>query len=194
MQFKKIVLMLALIIPGSAMAQNPWEDLAKRPSTLGIEQGVLNLKPTAFNVQLLKSSQTLASLQPVLDTAFDFSPKKFLRLRSSDGMYQLGDLNLRIKTGDGDWKKYSTATKRAPVTPLSVSKNVLAAADLRNTLPADIPVLVERYWEQDNGALVLRFKIKNRSNTTIEVGALGIPLIFNNIMHETSLDESVYRC
>ncbi|MEJ7560593.1 MAG: DUF5695 domain-containing protein [Pedobacter sp.] len=190
MQFRKIILLLTLIIPVYAMAQNPWENLAKRPSTLGLEQGFLDLKSSAFHIQLLKSSQTLSALRPSSDTAFNFSPLKFLKLRSSDGMYQLGDLNLRIKVGTGDWKKYSTASKRAPVTALPVSKNVLAAADLSNTLPIDIPVSVERYWEQENGALVLRFKIKNKTNTSVEIGSLGIPLVFNNIMHETSLDDA----
>jgi len=190
MQFKKIGFLLSLLIPVIAVAQNPWENLAKRPSTLGIDQGVLHVKSAAFDIQLLKSSQTLSSLHPKSDTAFNFSPEKFLKLRSSDGMYQLGDLNLSIKIGTGDWKKYSTATKRATVTALPVSKDILAASDLSNTLPSEIPVGVERYWEQHNGALVLRFKLKNKSTSTIEIGALGIPLIFNNIMHETSLDEA----
>ncbi|MHA4896848.1 DUF5695 domain-containing protein [Pedobacter sp. PWIIR3] len=190
MQLKKSVLLLSFLFPVVLMAQNPWENLAKRPSTLGVDQGFLNVKCTSFDIQLLKSSQTLVSLRPSSDTAFNFSPEKFLKLRSSDGMYQLGDLNLRIKVGTAEWKKYSTATKRAVVSALPTTGNVLAAADLSNTLPADIPLLIERYWEQENGALVLRFKIKNKSNATIEIGSLGIPLIFNNIMHETSLDEA----
>ncbi|RZK76761.1 MAG: hypothetical protein EOO85_10545, partial [Pedobacter sp.] len=90
-------------------------------------------------------------------------------------------------------ERYSTATKRSAVTALPISGKVLAAANLVNTLPADIPVTIERFWEQDNGGLVLRFKITNKTNEAIEIGSLGIPLIFNNILHEESLDDAHAR-
>ena len=193
MRFKKLVVLLSLLVYGNANAQNPWETLAKKTSTLGLDQGFLNLKSTAFQLKLVKSSQTLAALKPITDTAFNFSPEKFLKTRSSDGAYQLGDINLRIKVAGGEWQKYSTATKRAAVTSLPVSGNTLAAANLANTLPSNIPVEIERYWEQDKGVLVLKFKIKNKSNSELEIGALGMPLIFNNILHEESLDDAHAR-
>lgn len=121
MRFKKLVVLLSLLVYGNANAQNPWETLAKKTSTLGLDQGFLNLKSTAFQLKLVKSSQTLAALKPITDTAFNFSPEKFLKTRSSDGAYQLGDINLRIKVAGGEWQKYSTATKRAAVTALPVS-------------------------------------------------------------------------
>ncbi|RZL15000.1 MAG: hypothetical protein EOO89_15205, partial [Pedobacter sp.] len=193
MRFKNIVLVLLIFASGNAIAQNPWDNLAKRPSTLGLDQGFLNVSSSAFQIKLLKSSQTIAAMKPLTDTAFNFSPEKFLKMRSSDGAYQLGDLNLRIKGASGEWKKYSTATKRGMVVPLPVSGKVLAAAILNNSLPSDIPVLIERYWEQEDGVLILRFKIKNKSAADIEIGSLGIPLIFNNIMHEESLDDAHAR-
>lgn len=193
MRFKNIVVVLLIFASGNAIAQNPWDNLAKRPSTLGIDQGFLNVRSSAFQIKLLKSSQTIAAMKPLSDTAFNFSPEKFLKMRSSDGAYQLGDLNLRIKSASGEWKKYSTATKRGMVTPLAASGKVLAAAILNNSLPSDIPVLIERYWEQEDGVLILRFKIKNKTAADIEIGSLGIPLIFNNIMHEESLDDAHAR-
>jgi hypothetical protein len=193
MRFKNIVVVLLIFASGNAIAQNPWDNLAKRPSTLGIDQGFLNVRSSAFQIKLLKSSQTIATMKPLSDTAFNFSPEKFLKMRSSDGAYQLGDLNLRIKGASGEWKRYSTATKRGMVTPLAASGKVLAAAILNNSLPSDIPVLIERYWEQEDGVLILRFKIKNKSATDVEIGSLGIPLIFNNIMHEESLDDAHAR-
>jgi hypothetical protein len=193
MRFKNIVVVLLIFASGNAIAQNPWDNLAKRPSTLGIDQGFLNVRSSAFQIKLLKSSQTIAAMKPVSDTAFNFSPEKFLKMRSSDGAYQLGDLNLRIKGTSGEWNRYSTATKRGMVTPLAASGKVLAAAILNNSLPSDIPVLIERYWEQEDGVLILRFKIKNKSATDVEIGSLGIPLIFNNIMHEESLDDAHAR-
>lgn len=57
---------------------------------------------------------------------------------NGDGFYHLGDLNLRLKSGDGDWRDYSTAAARRPVEALPASAPVLAAADLAATLPEDI--------------------------------------------------------
>jgi hypothetical protein len=190
MPYRFITAVLLFIVYGKAIAQNPWDNLAKKPSTLGIEKGFINVTSSAFHVKLLKSSQTLVALKPVTDTAFNFSPEKFLKMRSSDGAYQLGDLNLKIRVNEGEWKKYSTAFKRGEVTALPASGKVFAASNLANTLPSDIPVSIERYWEREGSMLILRFKIKNKSNTALEIGSLGIPLIFNNIMHEESLDDA----
>jgi len=184
---------LAILVSEISMAQNPWDQLSKRPATLGIEQGYMNFKTSNFKVKLLKSSQTLAGLVPLADTGFNYSPEKFLKSRSSDGLYQLGDLNLRLRFKGGEWKKFSSATKRAPVTALPVTDKTLAAASLKPTLPLDIPLAIERSWEQENGVLVLKFKITNSSKSEIEIGSLGIPLIFNNILHDETLDDAHAR-
>jgi len=94
------------------------------------------------------------------------------------------------KEGETEWTRYSTATRRQPVEKLAVSGFVLAAANLANTLPATIPVTVNRYWETDQGDLVLRFEITNTSSVPVEIGSLGIPLIFNNILEGKTLDEA----
>ena len=188
--FKIRVSLLLTLLSTAAIAQSPWENLSKRPSTLHLEQGYINVKSRDFSLKLVKSSQTLAGLKPLSDTVFNFSPEQFLKQRSSDGMYQLGDINLKVKTPGGDWKRYSTATKRASVSAIQVSGQVFAAANLSNTLAEDIPLTIIRYWEQQDGDLILRFKLVNKSNAEVEIGSLGIPLIFNNIMHEASLDEA----
>jgi len=175
----------------TASAQSPWDKIAKRPSTLGLENGLLTFTIPEFTLQLVKSSQTVAALHPNSEKTFDFTPGDRLQLRSKDGMYQLGDLNIRLKThGDTAWRKYSTAAKRGPVTAISVSDSVLAAADLAGTLPADIPLQIQRYWKVINGQLVLQFEIKNKSSDTVEIGSLGIPMIFNNIMDDETLEDA----
>jgi hypothetical protein len=40
------------------------------------------------------------------------------------------------------------------------------------------------------GELALRFELENRSDGAVEIGALGMPMAFNNILHERSLDEA----
>lgn len=181
-----------LILSGDHLfAQSPWAALAKRPSTLGLEKGFATYSAGSFNLKLVKSSQTVAGLQPKTVKDFDFVPAEHLKLRSADGLYHLGDINLRLRSGAGkEWKSYSTATKRSPVKAIPVSGNILAAANLATTLPADIPVEIKRFWEMQNGNLVLRFTLKNKSGKPLEIGALGIPMIFDNILEGRSLEQT----
>jgi len=191
---KKIKL-FALIIGctfavNNLQAQEYWDKIKAKKSTLEIDKGFLNLSTKSFELKLVKASQTVAALSPVTDKTFYFTPGERLSIRDKDGLYQLGDINLRIKAVDGSWKSYSTAAKRASVTPLNVSGNVFAAADLSNTLPADIPLTIKRFYEQKDGNLILRFEIANKSATVQEIGALGVPMVFNNILEGKTLDET----
>jgi len=176
--------------------------------TLGLEEGLLGFETPALDLQLVRSSQTVAALKPQGAGDFDFTPGDWLERRNQDGYHHLGDLTLRLRTGaSGEWAEYSTAASRRPVDPLptgrvgpgagaifggdgGTSDIILAAADLGPTLPTDIPLRVRRYWEVVDGELALRFELENRTETTVEIGALGLPMIFNNILHERSLDEA----
>src|SRR5690606_12462178 len=114
-----------------------------------------------------------------------------LEARAKDGLYHLGDLNFRVRSdGDTAWRSFSTAAKRAPVATLAASGYILAAADLAPTLPADVPLAVKRYWQSVDGHLVLRFELANKTAAPLEIGALGIPMIFNNILQDKHLDEA----
>ncbi len=106
-------------------------------------------------------------------------PGDLLTERSQNGYFHLGDITLRLRTeGSTDWKNYSTSSARTPVKTLPASANVLAAADLTPTLPADLTLRITRTWAVDEGKLVLRFAMTNISKKAVQVGALGIPMIF----------------
>ena len=179
-----------LIFALTSNAQSYWSKLEEQKPTLGIAEVYQKFETPYFQLKLVKASQTIASLKPVENSNFDFTPSDRLEIRDKDGAYHLGDINLRLRFSDSEWKSYSTAVKRAPVTPLVPSDSILAAADLANTLPTDIPVNIKRYYEIVEGQLVMRFEIKNTSTKTIEIGALGIPMIFNNILEGKSLIET----
>jgi hypothetical protein len=160
-----------------------------------LSQGTVDYETPEFTLTLVRSSQTVAALKPKGASDFDFTPGDLLTTRSRDGYFHLGDISLRLKTeGSGDWKNYSTSLARTPVRVLAASKNVLAAADLTPTLPADFPLQITRSWALDSGKLVLRFELKNASSKAIQIGALGIPMIFNNVLNERSLDEAHAKC
>ena len=170
-----LVVSILIISTNSIFSQPRVTD--NRPATLGIEQGVVSFETPSFKLELLKSSQTVSSLQTADTEKFDFTPHDLLEKRNKDGYYHLGDLNFRIKTEpNGHWESFSTAAMRASVKSLiPENASVLAAADLANTLPESSPLQVIRYWEKAGNDLALRFKLKNISNQPVEIGALGIP-------------------
>jgi len=160
-----------------------------------LAEGLVTLESPEFAVTLVKSSQTIAALKPKGADGFDFTPGDILVQRSQDGYYHLGDLDLRLRSDkDGAWKSYSTAFARHPVTPLPASGDVLAAADLTPTLASDLPLRIVRAWTVTGGKLGLRFTISNKSKEPVEIGSLGIPMIFNNVITGHTLDEAHTIC
>ncbi len=157
--------------------------------------GTVAFDTPEFELTLVRSSQTVAALKSKRGGGFDFTPGDLLVKRSYNGYYHLGDLDLRLRVGaSGEWKGYSTARSRTAVTPLPASGAVLAAADLSPALPDDLPLTITREWRFENGALVLRFVLANRSAEPVEVGSLGIPMVFNNVLSDRSLDQAHARC
>jgi len=162
-----------------------------------LDQGVINLNTPEFSLDLVRSSQTVAALKPKISSSseFDFTPGDLLKERSQDGYYHLGDLDLRLRAGSsGEWKSYSTAFARQPVTALPASGQILAAADLTPTFPAELPLQITRTWAVEDGKLVLRFTLKNKTGEPIEIGALGVPMIFNNVLNNRSLEQAHALC
>lgn len=165
------------------------------PPTLGLDQGYLEFDTPDFRVKLVKASQTIAALQPKVAVGFDFTPADRLERRAGNGFHHLGDLTLRVRTGNaGPWQKYDTAEARKAVQALPTSEQALAIADLAATLPSDIPVQITRSWIVEDGRLVLRFDIKNKTAEPVQIGALGIPMIFNNVLTGRNLKEAHEKC
>src|SRR3546814_8334591 len=54
----------------------------------------------------------------------------------------------------------------------------------------DAPFSVERRWFDDKGLLGLSFRIANRSDRPLEIGALGMPMVFDNILIDRSLEQA----
>ncbi|HEV2488935.1 MAG TPA: DUF5695 domain-containing protein [Candidatus Acidoferrales bacterium] len=187
-----LFLSLALIPPVAAQDRRP-----QAPPTPGpmLARGTVDLDTPEFTLSLVRSSQTVASLKPKGADGFDFTPGDLLVARSQNGFYHLGDLDLRLRFGNsGDWKSYSTAVERQPVKVFTATGDILAAADLTPTFPADFPLQVTRAWSLEDGKLVLRFTLKNNSSQPVQIGALGIPMIFDNILTRRTLEEAHAKC
>ena len=188
---------LILVLGSAGIRAVPARQRQKEGPTPGpmLEQGYLDLDTPAFSLRLVRSSQTVAALKPKGAEDFDFTPADLLVERSRDGYYHLGDLDLRLRPGtSGAWKSYSTALARKPVLALPSTSPTLAAADLGPTLPADIPLQITRTWAIEDGKLALRFTLKNKTAESVQIGALGIPMIFNNVLNDRSLEQAHAIC
>jgi hypothetical protein len=160
-----------------------------------LKDGLVEYDTPDFTLVLVRSSQTVAALKPKGAQGFDFTPGDLLQERSQNGYHHLGDLELRVRTAGGEWKAYSTAVQRSPVTPLPLSSGMLASADLTPTLPPELPLQITRTWLVDRaGKLVLRFTLKNKSTAPVEVGALGFSMVFNNILTNRTLEQAHSAC
>jgi len=188
------VAMVSLVLASSSLAQENQPKAPPKPGPM-LGDGMLKLDTPDFNVMLVRSSQTVAALTPKSVPDFDFTPGDLLIARSQDGFFHLGDITLRLRSGNSEeWKNYSSAAARTRVKALSITAGVLAAADLSPTLPSDIPLQIIRTWALDHGKLILRFTLKNSTSHPVEVGALGIPMIFNNVLNDRSLDDAHAKC
>jgi hypothetical protein len=170
---------------------------AGRDARLGpmLDDGLTSYQTPQLNLRLVKSSGTVAGLEPNGGSGFDFVPSELLAARSTDGYYHLGDLDLRLReTGTEKWLGFSTALERHPVKTLAPGEGELRRDDLGPTLPADFPLQVVRSWIVADGRLALRFTLKNPGAKAIEIGALGIPLIFDNILNGKDLEVAHTVC
>ena len=181
------------LLPKS-VAQDKKDKLPPTPGPM-LEQGTMSFETPDFTLDLVRSSQTVAALKPKGADGFDFTPGDLLIERSKDGYFHLGDITVRLRIeGSSGWKNFSTAGARKPVIALPASGNVLAAADLKPTFPQEFPLKITRSWSLDKDKLALRFTLENKTGTAIEIGALGIPMVFNNVLNDRSLDEAHAKC
>ena len=192
-----IAITLFVITGSSLECQSPWQRMAGYEETLGLDSGFIAAETQQFNIKIVKASHTIAALQPVGSDGFDFTPADMLELRSGNRLYHLGDINLRVKAVEAqEWVRYSTATDRHPVDEIKTKgdSKILAAADITGTMGEGIPLKVERYWEKNDDELILRFRLENSSDGPVEIGSLGIPMIFNNILQDKSLEKAHAEC
>jgi hypothetical protein len=187
-------LVLLTLLLGGAAGQRGGNASPPEPGPM-LSGGTMDIDTPDFTLTLVRSSQTIAALKPKGADGFDFTPGDLLVQRSQNGYYHLGDLDVRVRKGNtGEWQNFTTSAERKTVTALPVSTPVLAAADLTPALPADCPLRITRTWSLDHGKLVLSFGLRNQTGQTIEIGALGIPMIFNNIITGRTLERAHAAC
>jgi hypothetical protein len=168
------------------------------PASVAQPDGKPNVAPVVsgeyrvgdLRIALRADNQTLARLTPASDPAFSFVPGQRDAQPDGDGYNCIGDLNLRVRTPGGAWRDFASAHARKPVRPLPATGRTIAAADITASMGQDTPFTVERRWVDEAGKLGLRFRITNRSGHPLEIGVLAMPMVFDNILTERSLDQA----
>ena len=189
-----IAVLFSVATFATAFAQNADVKKAPSPGPM-LDQGIHDYDTPDFTLSLVRSSQTVAALKPKGADGFDFTPGDLLVARSQNGYFHLGDLTLRLRTENStEWMNYSSAGTRVSVRALPASGSVLASADLTPTFSTDLPLQITRMWLLEDGKLTLRFVLKNKSPNTVRIGALGIPMIFNNVLNDRSLEQAHAIC
>jgi hypothetical protein len=143
-----------------------------------------------FRVALRTDTQTLARLSPAAEPKFSFVPTAREAERAGDGYNHIGDINLRVRLAGGAWQDFASAHSRKPITILRAGGNVIAAADITASMGIGAPFTVQRRWVDEHGLLALHFRITNTARQPLEIGALGMPMVFDNILTDRSLDEA----
>ena len=99
------------------------------------------------------------------------------------------NLTVQVRGNKGNWISYTSATRSTPPQLMRKNQGDLAAHDMTGVFSGS-GLRVIRRWVNDGGDLVLQFELTNMTGNPIQIGGLGIPMVFNNILHRRSLEEA----
>lgn len=125
---------------------------------------------------------------------FDFAPSDRHAKRAGDGFFHTGDLRYAVPGADGAWRWFSTAARRTEGRGLPLADGEIAAEDISASAGPDAPLRIVRRWSRDGDDLVLRWELTNPTDAPIELGGLGLPLSFNNLLTDRTLAEVHTTC
>lgn len=180
--------LILILISYKVSGQGIWDRIEKREKKFDTDK-VIYLESSDMRLGLLESTYTVASLNPKIDPNFDFTPSELLEIRSRDSLYHLGDLNIMYKMeGESDWKAYSSARDREVVQSLTGNSDNISSS--RIPASKDKNLNIQRNWKIEGKSIILEFAIKNESDKHLEIGYLGIPMIFDNVLHRKNLEEA----
>lgn len=169
--------------------------LVQGQDDLGLSNGYTTFDVGSLKGEIVKSSQTLASLNST-GNEFDFLPSDRLAQLAFNGAHHLGDITLRYRSSNAEaWTSVDSASTRKPVLALNgTTQDVLAASDLAPTLPSELPLKITREWLQHEQDFAVRFNITNPGNGSVELGSLGMPVSINNIFTARTAEETQDKC
>ena len=178
-----LALAAAMPLPVTAQDAQPPKPVCRPIATTSLRVGALRLI-------LRRDTQTLAGLSPLAEPTFDFVPGTREAERQGDGYNHVGDIDIRLRIPGGAWRDFASAHRRRAITILPARGTTLAAADITASMGDGIPIRVERRWVDVGGTPALRFTLVNTARTPVEIGVLGMPMVFDNIIDGRTLEQA----
>ncbi|MGK6354333.1 DUF5695 domain-containing protein [Sphingomonas sp. DT-207] len=169
--------LMAMLLSSAAPAREPAAAATDQVHRIG-----------SFTVAFRPDTQTLARLSPM--AGFDFVPSGRGAERRGDGYVHIGDVHLRLRVGGGGWRDFASANARRPIRPLAPRGDELARADISGTMGEGFPLAIERAWLRQGDALVMRVTLANAGTAPVEVGGMGLPMVFDNIITDRNLEQA----
>ncbi|MFN3676087.1 MAG: DUF5695 domain-containing protein [Sphingomonas pseudosanguinis] len=163
---------------------------AAQKKTAAKASAMKTIRVGGFLLRLDPASQTARGLSPVSTPDFDFLPIGRAAERAGNGYNHLGDIHLKLRSGAGAWRDFSSSRQRVPVRALPASPGTIAAADITASMGAGLPLRIVREWVKDGNGPALRFTLTNTSAQPVEIGALGMPMTFDNIITDRDLEQA----
>lgn len=158
---------------------------------IGYDRGITSISTPDFELNLTKVGGNGVGLLPKGAKGFDFLASDRLAIRKADGFVHLGDISFRAKTTtETDFKAYATYRSRKAAIQVNNAKSLIE----HDLTPESSPLKITRRWELKGGRLQLLFTLTNRVETDVEIGSLGLPMPFNNIIMDRSLEEAHAKC
>lgn len=117
-------------------------------------------------------------------TAYRRKPARELS-RDTTTLAAAAPMSRDTRTPAADAMSLATDAKKS-----AADANTLAAAEIFLGLPADLGLRVVRRWQVDDGHLALRFELTNSGQRDIELGGVGLAMVFDNVLSDRSLAQA----
>ena len=160
-----------------------------------LEQGTMDLDTPDFTLSLVRSSQTVAALKPKNAGGFDFTPATcWWNVPRTDTSIS-AILTFACAAEPRETGKIIRPPARAHRSQRFPPQRMFLPPPIsRPRCLPDIPLQITRTWALEQGKLVLRFSLKNKSSESVQIGALAIPMIFNNVLNDRTLEQAHAVC
>jgi hypothetical protein len=112
----------------------------------------------------------------------DLTPDDISFERDAPGWSRLGDLTLRWRCGRENWRMARTADRKQAAAILPRG-DAIATVDATPLCIDPGPLRITRSWQEDRGALVLVIEVANGGAEPVELGGVGLAMVFNTIFN-----------
>lgn len=162
-------IMLGAVVVAALAGVSAWATEPVRHSGAGLD---IVLDPATATPESLSFAGESVDLTPD-DASFE---------RDAPGWSRLGDLTLRWRCGQEPWRLARTADRQGAAAVLPRG-DAIAAVDATPLCADPGPLRITRSWREERGALVLVIEVNNGGKEPVELGGVGVAIVFNTVFN-----------